>query len=125
LYEECWIDIEPHTGAVVGATQKLLISALIEKDDLFEIDDKFIPVYFLYRSGNFTEESVMKVFGDLLIGFAFRQIILLFGSLLIFLWVSVMIFSCIKIRVTQPLRDSMVVPLTDEEVQNNNSNSQI
>jgi hypothetical protein len=53
------VDIEPNTGALVGAVQKLLISILLEKDDLFETDNKFVPIYYLFRSGNFTEASVI------------------------------------------------------------------
>lgn len=41
------------------AAQKILISAYIEKDELFEIErNKFIPIYYLFRTGNFTQEGV-------------------------------------------------------------------
>lgn len=61
LYNESWIDIEPYSGAVVRAAQKLMISVLIEKDDLFEIDNKFVPIYYIFRTGNFSESSVIKL----------------------------------------------------------------
>lgn len=59
LYNESFVDIEPYSGGVLRAGQKILISALIEKDELFEIEhDKFVPVYYVFRTGNFTEDGV-------------------------------------------------------------------
>lgn len=59
LVNESWVDIEPKSGAVVRAAQKILISAFIEKDNLFEMDNRFIPIYSVFRSGNFTENQVI------------------------------------------------------------------
>lgn len=58
LADESWIDIEPNSGAVLRAAQKILLSAYIETDNLFEMDTRFIPIYSLFRSGNFTAEQV-------------------------------------------------------------------
>lgn len=58
LYYESWVDVEENTGAVVKAAQKLQISVFLQKDELFDIDDKFVPIYYVFRSGNFTEDSV-------------------------------------------------------------------
>jgi len=53
------VDIEPYSGAVVRAGQKILVSALLQKDELFEIEnDKFVPIYFIFRNGNFTQSGV-------------------------------------------------------------------
>jgi hypothetical protein len=114
LYYDCWIDIEPHTGAVVGAKQFLLVSTLIEKDDLFEIDDKFVPVYLLFRSGNFTEPAVLHVFGDLLVAVMFKQIVQLIGACLIFFFISLLIFSFFKIFFSKQPSEDIVVPLNND-----------
>ncbi len=59
LYYETWVDIEPYTGVTLRAAQKMMISILLEKDDLFELNNnKFIPFYYLFRSGNVTENKV-------------------------------------------------------------------
>ena len=58
LYYESWVDVEENTGAVVKAAQKLMISIYIENDELFDIESKFVPVYHIFRSGNFSDASV-------------------------------------------------------------------
>jgi len=41
------------------AGQKILVSALLENDELFELkNDKFVPIYYVFRNGNFTRASV-------------------------------------------------------------------
>ena len=56
---DSWIDMEPDTGIVLGLNQKYLVSVLIERDDLFDIDDKFIPIYKFARSGNHSDVNVI------------------------------------------------------------------
>ncbi len=62
LYFESWIDVEPNTGIVLGTAQKYLVSVLFERDVLFNFngkdEDKFIPIYYVFRSGNYTEQNV-------------------------------------------------------------------
>lgn len=58
LYRESFLDIEPNTGVCLRAAQKLMVSALLESDELFEYGSKFIPIYYIFRSGNFSLESV-------------------------------------------------------------------
>lgn len=39
-----------------------MISALIENDELFEVEhDKFIPIYYVFRNGNYTKEGVNEI----------------------------------------------------------------
>ena len=53
------MDIEPYSGGVLRAAQKLMLSVLIQPDDLFEIDgDLFVPILNTFRSGNFTSDGV-------------------------------------------------------------------
>jgi hypothetical protein len=98
LYHESWVDIEPYSGACLRAAQKIMISAHIENDELFDIDTKFLPIYYVFRTGNFTEASVQSVLGDLLTGLTFKFILLILGVCLITLFTSLLIFSLIKLR---------------------------
>lgn len=59
LFNESFLDIEPFSGACVRASQKLTISAFIEKDELFENIPRFVPIYNLIRSANLTKENVI------------------------------------------------------------------
>jgi hypothetical protein len=60
LYEESFVDIEPYSGAVLRAGQKIMVSALIQNDELFEVNrDRFIPFYYVFRNGNYTKEGVL------------------------------------------------------------------
>lgn len=52
-----FVDVESNTGTFVSAVQKLVISMFIRKNQ-FEIDNMFVPIYYLFRSGNFTKDSV-------------------------------------------------------------------
>jgi hypothetical protein len=61
LYYESWVDLEPNTGAVVRAAQKLMISAYLERDELFDVESKFVPIYYVFRTGNFTNEAVNNI----------------------------------------------------------------
>jgi hypothetical protein len=58
LFSESFLDIEPFSGGTVRAAQKLMISALIEQDELFDIQPKFVPIYYVFRTGNFTDHNV-------------------------------------------------------------------
>ncbi len=66
LYEESWVDIEPYSGVCLRASQKLMVSALFESDELFENSNRFIPIYYLFRSGNFTQEGVSLIFNNII-----------------------------------------------------------
>lgn len=66
LYNQSWIDVEPISGAVLRAGQKILVSLLIEKDILFDFpNDLFVPVNFVFRNGNVTEHGINNFLGDL------------------------------------------------------------
>jgi hypothetical protein len=112
LYYESYFDMEPNTGAVIGAAQKLLISAYIDQDDLFEGEPKFVPIYKIFRTANFTEESTLHVFGDLLTGLMFKQVVQLVGVCLCFFFVSLLIFAILKIKFSNRVDSDQVVPLT-------------
>jgi hypothetical protein len=60
-YHDSWIDVEPNTGLVLGTTQKYLVSVKLDKDELFDVD-QFVPVYYVFRSGNYTEQAVIFIF---------------------------------------------------------------
>lgn len=96
LYNESWVDIEPYSGAVLRAAQKLMISALLEKDELFENDNRFIPVYYVFRTGNFTEDSVKIVFDDLITALSFKLILTSLSIAIIFMAIALIVFSFIK-----------------------------
>jgi len=96
LYYDSWIDIEPYSGAVLRAAQKLMISAFIEKDELFENDNRFIPIYYVFRSGNFTEESVKEIFGDLIVGLSFKLIFISLSVAIVTLSVALLVFSYMR-----------------------------
>jgi hypothetical protein len=104
LYYESWIDVEPYTGAVLRAAQKLLISAYIEKDELFEIDDKFVPIYNIFRTGNFTQEGTDQVLGDLFLGLTFKQVFEILGVTLTILFVSIVLFYLIRAKMDRTYR---------------------
>jgi hypothetical protein len=74
LFNESFFDIEPFSGGTVRAVQKLMISALIEKDEVWEMDSKFVPIYFVFRTGNFTDENINDIFGDLVTGLGIKSI---------------------------------------------------
>jgi len=66
LFNESWVDIEVYSGAVVQAVQKLLVSVLLQKDELFEISgDRFVPIYYTFRSGNFTDAGVRITYNSI------------------------------------------------------------
>jgi hypothetical protein len=96
LYHESWVDVEPYSGAVLRAAQKLMISALLEKDELFENDNRFIPVYYVFRTGNFTEDSVILVFGDLITALGLKLILTALSVAIITFGISLMIFAWIR-----------------------------
>ena len=100
LFHESWVDIEPYSGAVLRAAQKLMVSAHIEKDELFNIDNKFIPIYDIFRTGNYTENSIQDVLGDLLTGLTLKLIFQIIGVCLTTLFIAFMIFSLIKLRLS-------------------------
>jgi hypothetical protein len=59
LYNESFIDVEVYSGGILRAGQKLMLSILIQNDDLFEIPtDRFVPILYTFRAGNFTDEGV-------------------------------------------------------------------
>jgi hypothetical protein len=58
LFNDSFIDVEPYSGATIRAGQKIMISALIERDELFEIDSKFVPIYYVFRTANFSDACV-------------------------------------------------------------------
>lgn len=104
LYYESWIDIEPYTGLVMRAAQKLLISAFIEKDELFEIDDKFVPIYNIFRTGNFTQVATDQVLGDLFVGLTFKQVFEILGVTITFLFISLLLFNLIRAKMDRTFR---------------------
>lgn len=99
LYHESWVDIEPYSGACLRAAQKLMISAHLEQDELFDIDNKFLPIYYVFRTGNFTQDSMQLVLGDLITGITLKLILQIVGVCLTTLFIALMIFSIIKIRI--------------------------
>jgi len=88
LFNESYFDIEPFSGGTVTAAQKLMISALIERDELFEIDSKFVPIYFVFRTGNLTDTSINMIFGDLVTGLGVKSMINLFCVTLLTLFIA-------------------------------------
>jgi len=98
LFNESFFDIEPFSGGTVTAAQKLMISALIERDELFEIDDKFVPVYFVFRTGNLTDSTIDMLFGDLITGLGVKSIISILFVTLTTLFLSLAAFAMIRTR---------------------------
>jgi hypothetical protein len=97
-FNESYADVEPLSGAVVRAGQKLLISALLEPDELFDIEPKFVPIYLLVRSGNYSQDSVNHIFGDLITGFSIQVVMQIVGIALTFLCISLIVFSIVRIQ---------------------------
>jgi len=73
LFNESFFDIEPFSGGPLKAAQKLMISALIERDELFEVDSKFVPIYYIFRTGNLSESKIDEIFGPLKKGLGLKS----------------------------------------------------
>jgi hypothetical protein len=98
LFFDSYFDVEPTTGIVVSSAHKYLTSVLIEKDDLFDIDSKFIPVYYSFRSGNYTEDAIVNNFSELDKELTIQKVVSLIGIIVTFFGISLFIFSYIKNR---------------------------
>jgi len=106
LYYDSWVDVEPNSGVVLRSAQKLMISALLEKDELFENQNRFVPVYYVLRTGNFTETGVQDVFNELIVGFSMKLIFLSLSVALNFFAVALFVFSCIKKKEAIVIREN-------------------
>jgi len=101
LFNESFFDIEPYSGGVINAAQKLMISALIEKDELFEMDSKFVPIYYVFRTGNLSASSIDHIFGDLFVGVGMKSAINVIFVTLITLFICLAIYAYIQNRVEE------------------------
>lgn len=97
LYEESWFDIEPRSGAVLRAGQKIMASALIEPDVLFDVPKAiFIPVNYVFRSCNLTQEGIDSFLGDLKIAFSIKYYCIITFSVLSFIFIIVLLYILLR-----------------------------
>ena len=115
LYYDSWVDVEQYSGAVLRSAQKLMISALLEKDELFENENRFVPVYYVLKTGNFTENGVQDVFSQLTVEISLKLIFLSLSVALILFAVALFVFSCIKKKQVIVIRENEDLLLTQAE----------
>lgn len=125
LLEESILDVEPYTGAVVRAVQKLLISVLIEKDELFNIkSDTFVPINYLFRSGNLTKEG-MNILSDLKTGLNIEFYGRIFSGIGVVLFFCLLIFFCRKKDISSNSNDEENNDSGIKNFDNNQSNEKL
>ena len=96
LFNESFLDVEPYSGAVVRAAQKILVSLLIEKDELFDIkEDVFVPVNYVFRTGNLTKEG-LEFLDDLSFALNLKFYSIIITACLSVIFIGLLIFFCIK-----------------------------
>jgi hypothetical protein len=115
LYYDSWVDVEHYSGTVLRSAQKLMISALLEKDELFENENRFVPVYYVLKTGNFTENGVQDVFSQLIVEISLKLIFLSLSVALISFAVALFVFSCIKKKQVIVVRENDDLLLTQTE----------
>jgi len=98
LFYESWVDVEPFSGVVLRAAQKILMSAHLETDDLFEIDNKFVPIYNVFRTGNFTDDSANSTFSDLYLGLTLKVWMKISGFAITIFCVCLILYNIAKNR---------------------------
>jgi hypothetical protein len=65
------------------------------------MDNKFVPVYYVFRTGNFTEDAVKDVLGDLTIGIGVNLAVNALGVFLTALFLALLFFSIIKVKLSK------------------------
>lgn len=83
-WDESYISVEPISGASLQTVLNLQGVLLFEKDLLFKkiVDPVMIPFFSVYRSGNFTEDQVNDLLGDLKTGLTIKTVALFTGTIL-------------------------------------------
>lgn len=113
LFEESFLDIEPNSGAVIRVAQKLLVSILLEKDELFDIkQDVFIPVNYVFRTCNLTSDG-MEFLSDLKFAAKVKLYGIIIFSVLSIVFISLLIYCC-KRKEKEELEENLISYYDDE-----------
>lgn len=79
VWDDTMLLVEPTSGAAFTAAIFLQTNCYVTPDLLFPGEERMLPVFSLYRSGNISQEKAEELFGDLKTAIAAPRIMMLLG----------------------------------------------